>query len=485
MRLFGYEISVGALLLKALPVGVVNTLPNSMTNGGWFPIIREPYTFAWQRNQELRGQTILSYHAVYSCVKLIASDISKCRLRLVEQTESMIWREVERASPYWPVLKKPNRYQNRIKFVESWVVSKLLHGNTYVLKERDARGVVTNLYVLDPSRVRPQVAPDGSVYYTLYQDNLTGIDDKTVSVPASEIIHDVMVPLYHPLCGVSPLTACGIAAWQGLTIQNSSTEFFANGTRPGGILTAPGMINDITATRIKDHWETNYAGNNFGKVAVLGDGLKYEAMSVNAVDSQLIEQLKWTAEVVCSAFNVPAYKIGVGQMPAYNNIEALDRQYYSQCLQSIFECIELGLDEGLGLTDVPDRVYGTEFDLDDLLRMDTKTLIEAEAKAVQAGIKAPDESRLRLNLPPVPGGATPYMQQQNYSLAALDQRDRGDDPFGSKQQQQQQAPANDNPNDTGDPAGDAASADDTGVERAMLPMFMALSLKRQLGMVGW
>ena len=30
--------------------------------------------------------------------------------------------------------------------------------------------------------------------------------------PASEIIHDVMVPLYHPLVGVSPLTACALAA---------------------------------------------------------------------------------------------------------------------------------------------------------------------------------------------------------------------------------------------------------------------------------
>ena len=28
-------------------------------------------------------------------------------------------------------------------------------------------------------------------------------------------------------------------------------------------------------------------------------------------------------------------------------------------------------------------------------------------------------------MPPVQGGATPYLQQQNYSLAALDARDKG------------------------------------------------------------
>jgi phage portal protein BeeE len=59
------------------------------------------------------------------------------------------------------VLRKPNRYQNRIKFVETWIASKLLHGNAYILKERDNRGVVVALYVLDPHRVKPLVAPDG------------------------------------------------------------------------------------------------------------------------------------------------------------------------------------------------------------------------------------------------------------------------------------------------------------------------------------
>jgi phage portal protein BeeE len=71
------------------------------------------------------------------------------------------------------------------------------------------------MYVLDPFRTKPLVAPDGSVYYQLSKDNLAGVED-AVTVPASEIIHDTMTPLYHPLCGVSPLYACGVAASQGL-----------------------------------------------------------------------------------------------------------------------------------------------------------------------------------------------------------------------------------------------------------------------------
>jgi HK97 family phage portal protein len=306
VRFLGLEIT---RTKSAVPVTDISVLAGA--NSGWFSVIREPFTGAWQRNREIRNETILTYYAIYSCVTLIASDVSKCCVRLVEEDDNGIWSKV--TSPaFSPVLRKPNRFQNRIKFYEQWVVSKLLHGNTYVLKERDARGVVAAMYILDPRRTKPLVTPDGAVYYEIYRDLLAGVEEDRLIVPASEIIHDVMVPLYHPLCGVSPLTACGQAAIQGMSIQNSSTKFFENGAKPGGVLTAPGTIDEVTAARFKREWEEKFSGANAGRVAVLGDGLKYESMTVNAVDAQLIEQLKWSAETVCSTFHVPAYKVGIG-----------------------------------------------------------------------------------------------------------------------------------------------------------------------------
>jgi HK97 family phage portal protein len=335
------------------------------------------------------------------------------------------------------VLTKPNHYQTRIKFIEQWLTSKLLHGNTYVLKERDNRGLVVAMYILDPMITRPMVTPQGEVFYQLGVDNLAGITEeflvdlpagRTV-VPASEIIHDTMVALYHPLAGISPLSACGIAAIQGLAIQNASTRFFAGGSHPGGLLTAPGTISDEVAKRIKDHWDNNYSGVNSGKVAVLGDGLKFERMSVNAIDAQLIDQLKWSAEQICTAFHVPPFMVGVGVGPtsAYNNVEALTQSYYGQCLQILIESIEALLDEGLALP----VGYTTGFDLDDLLLMDTATKVKTFSDGLKGGIYTPNEARLEFDLPPVPGGDEVYLQQQNFSLSALAKRDAGADPFGT------------------------------------------------------
>jgi len=402
----------------------------STVSGGWYTVF-ESYGGAFQADVTLTPEQSLAHPTVYACVTQIAGDIGKLRLRMT-QFKDGIWTETV---AYSPIFRKPNHYQTRQKFIEQWIISKLIHGNTYILKQRDDRGNVKALYILDPLKVKVLVADTGMVFYQLGQDNLSGITREYPAVPASEIIHDTMECLFHPLVGIPPLYAGGLAALQGVNIQKNSAYFFGNRSQPGGILTAPGSISDETAARLKAAWDANYTGTNAGKVAVLGDGLKFEPMSFTAVDSQLIQQLKWSDEKVCSVFKVPPYKVYAGALPASLNTEVIDRIYYSGCLQRHIEAIEQLLDDGLGLP----QNLGTEFDLDDLMRMDTAAMMKTVADGVGAGVMSPNEGRRKFNLKPVQGGDTPYLQQQNYSLAALDERDKTN-PLAVKPQAQPTKP---------------------------------------------
>jgi HK97 family phage portal protein len=419
MQLFGLTITRRKAAPPALPLRFFST-----RSGGWFPIVREPFTGAWQQNQEIRWDAALSYFAVFACVTQIAADAGKLRLRLVEQDDEGIWTETTNPA-FSPVLRRPNRYQTIVKFIEQWMTSKLLHGNTYALKERDARGVVRALYVLDPQRVIPLVASDGAVYYELRRDDLASQPEEQVIVPASEIIHDTMIALFHPLIGVSPIYACGLAALQGLNIQSNSEQFFANGANPSGMLTSPNPISDATLARLQATLQAKKAGESL----IGGDGLKYEQFTMSAVDAQLIEQLKWTAETICSCFKIPPALIGIGPYPPYGHPEALVQQYWSQCLQSLLISCETALDEGLGLGPTFGNRYGTEFDPDDLIWLDTATRSKAAADGIGSGALAPNEARKKYyGLGPVSGGNSPMVQQQYYSLDALAQRD-ADKPF--------------------------------------------------------
>jgi HK97 family phage portal protein len=412
--------------------------PESRPGPLWYPLqsISEPFTGAWQRNISARPQSIATFPAVFASISRIVSDVSKVGWTLMEQDKDSIWTAV-RSPAFSSLLDKPNDYQGPVAFRESWLVSKLVHGNAYIFKERDGRGTgptqgsVRALYVLDAARTRPLVADDGSIFYQTARDNLAGIGEDELVIPASEIIHDVMIPFFHPLCGVSPLVAAALTASTGTMIQKNAASFFANQSRPSGILIAPGRISQDDANRLKEHWEQHYAGENTGRVAVVGDGLKYEMMGQTAVDAQLLEQLKYSAEQVAMAFGLAGYMIGAGPLPNMNNIEALIQQYYSQTLQPYFAKMAWLMTDGIGANAVQSRTYSVRFNFDDLFALDMATLMKALSDGVRAGVLAPNEGRKRAGYKPVAGGDSPYLQHQDYSLAALAKRDSKPDPFAS------------------------------------------------------
>lgn len=386
---------------------------------GW---ITEAFGGMWQRNLVIDDtRSLIGVSAVYACLSLISGDIAKLGLLLKKRTASGIWEETE-SNAFSPVLREPNRFQTRLQFIEYWLLSKLTHGNTYVLKERDERNVVIALYVLDPHRVTPMVAPDGEIFYRLNADHLAGLELEE-TVPASEIIHDRNKPMFHPLMGIPPIFASALSGTQGRKIQEQASKFFDNMSRPSGILTAPEFIPDETAKRLKAEFERDFSGGNIGRLLVAGSGLNYQALSIPAQQSQLVEQQRWTVEDIARAFGIPLYKIGAGPLPSFPNVAALNQEYYQQSLQIHMEAIEALLDKGLGLG----KELGVEFDIDGLVRMDPKIRAETHQILVGSAIYAPNEARRKWDMPPVKGGEQPYMQQQMWQVGQLAEREAPDD----------------------------------------------------------
>jgi HK97 family phage portal protein len=231
--------------------------------------------------------------------------------------------------------------------------------------------------------------------------------------------------LNHPLVGLSPIYACGLAAVLGLKIQQNSANLFQNGASPGGLLMVPTAITQEQSDRLKANFKAGVGGNNYGDLVVLTNGLDYKPIAQTAVDSQLIDQWKATSEAVCAAFHVPGHMVGVGPAPTVGtNVESLAIQYFAQALQEPAKCIEDHLDYALGLTEKIDgRQLGVGFDHDDLFWMDTATMVENEAKKVGAGIASPNEARKKFDAKPVEGGDTPYLQEQNWPLRLLSARE--------------------------------------------------------------
>ncbi len=406
MRLFGMEIKRREKSVSQVPA-----------SRGWWPMVSEPFTGAWQRNKEQRLDSLLQYPTLYACVSRLATDIGKLPFALKGRASSGIWQTVENAE-LSPVLAKPNHYQTPQQFREMWALSKFTQGNTYGLKERNASGVVVAVYLLDPCRVLPLVSDSGEVFYQLYTDNLNQLPelDGQIVVPASEIIHDRCICPFHPLIGLPPIAAAHWPALKNMRILKSSSEFFANNAQPSGVLSAPGAISDSTADRLKKYWNENFTGSNAGKVAVVGDGLQFVSLASKSVDSQMVEQLRYSDEQICQPFGIPPFKVGLGSIPAGLTVDAINQLYYNDALQAPIQAMEALLTAGLAAA--PFRV-----DMDEtvLMRMDMGKKAEYHSSLVSGSIEVINEARLDFNLPPLPGGDTVYMQQQDFPLEQVRQ----------------------------------------------------------------
>lgn len=395
---------------------------SAVPQAGLWRRITESFAGAWQRNIEEKQGDTMTYPTLYACIFRISSDMGKLPFQVRKQ-DGEIWRIIP-GTDIEKLLLKPNHYQNSNQFREQWLLSKLTYGNSYILKQRGERGQVIGLYVLDPSKVIPAVSDSGEVYYQLSNDKLNKLPEDypldKLTIPASEVIHDRFMALHHPLVGVPPLAAANWAAVKNLKIMRNATDFFANSSQPGGLLTAPAGMSQKDADEVKAYWETEFSGTQSGNVAIIGADMKFTPFAMKSIDSQMIEQMKYSDEQICQPFGIHPFKVGIGTLPSGLGVDGLNQLYYSDALQAHIEAMEELLNEHLPLPDT----LTISLDLEPLLRMDEGKKAEVESKLVGAKIKTPDEGRVRFNLGGIAGGDTLWGQTQDVPLGVLAQAER-------------------------------------------------------------
>jgi HK97 family phage portal protein len=269
---------------------------------------------------------LTSFSAVYACAAIISQDISKLPMQVFQTDQRSGVQQLQRGDYYERLMSDPNSYQTGVDFMQLYVSSYLLQGNAYAFVRRNGRGEVSEMHVLDPRKTQPYIDETGEVFYRCGTNLLAQLPGGAV-VPERDIIHH-RLPLMpgFPLIGVTPIYAAAASSGVGLSILNNSHSFFRNASRPSGMITAPGRVTKETSDRLAQDWDNNYSGQRFGKTAVLGDGMKWEPLTITATDAQLIEQLRWSVEDVGRVFRVPPFMQGAVTNSTYRYPAQLVRQ---------------------------------------------------------------------------------------------------------------------------------------------------------------
>ena len=102
--------------------------------------------------------------------------------------------------------------------------------------------MVVALYVLDPYRVQPMVSDaTGDVFYQVADRGAWHLPplandyparDRSIIIPATELIHDRANTFHHPLIGVPPVCAAHWAAVKNLRILKNAAHFLPTAPTP-------------------------------------------------------------------------------------------------------------------------------------------------------------------------------------------------------------------------------------------------------------
>lgn len=271
----------------------------------------------------------------------------------------------------------------------AWIIANVAAlsqtGNAFWHITRDPQGQVANVKVVSPSRITVSQDQQYRLHYSLDGDQ----------VPDGVIAHLRYLTIENEALGLGPLQAARRGLEGMVKLNRYADNLFTEGGVPSGILSTDQPLTQDQADAAARTWETK---QHLGKTAVLGQGLTYKPTAITPTDLQWLDSQKWSVTRVARLFGVPPSKLAIGVDGAsmtYQNVEQAALDAMRDTLMGYLSPIE---DQ---LTALLPRGQHARFNLDAVLRPDTKTRYEAHEIGIRAGFLTPDEVRQIEGLTPL------------------------------------------------------------------------------------
>ncbi len=338
-------------------------------------------------------RTAMQTTAVYACVRILAEAIAGLPLHVYRYRSDGGKERIPFHPLYHLLHDEPNPEMTSFVFRETLMSHLLLWGNAYAQVVRNGRGQAIALYPLLPSKMEVTRASNGELVYKYYRDvDESGINPKGgyITLRKDEVLHIPGLG-FDGLIGNSPIAMAKNAIGISLATEEYGAAFFANGANPGGVLEHPGVIKDIQ--RVKDSWNSAYQGSgNAHKVAVLEEGMKFQAIGIPPEQAQFLETRKFQINEIARIFRVPPHMVGDLEKSSFSNIEQQSLEFVKYTLDPWVVRWEQSLQQALLLPSEKTTLF-IKFNLDGLLRGDYQSRMNGYSVGRQNGWMSANDIR--------------------------------------------------------------------------------------------
>ena len=327
----------------------------------------------------------------YACTNILSNAVAMLPIKVKRVVDGKL---VDVDHSLMQVLNlTPNSKYNKFNFFKLLIESVILQGNGYAYIERDERLNVKALHLINPDYVQPMPQQDGTVKYVV-----AGMSSAVESV---NMIHLFLHcdEMYRGIPLIKYATRALNSAWD---IEEQADSFYKRGAGLLGVLKASAPLTDAQKTQIAQSWEKSIARTSGGGVAILPQGLDFQAISVNPEDAQLLESRQYSVIDICRFFNVSPIKVFDYTKVSYNSLEQVSLSFMQDSVLPYTQLIE---DEFNKKLFKPSEVgeYTIDFDYNSLIGTDKKTEADYYRTLVTNGLITISEARERLGFTPLDG----------------------------------------------------------------------------------
>ena len=337
--------------------------------------------------------------AFYSAISTISDTLGELPVKLVKTRANGSQKNI-RNHPALSLLKlSPNPIMNALVYKSTVQSHALIWGNGYAWIKRDRTGAPAELWPLMPHQTTP-VVENGKLYFD------TRLDIGSTRLPSADVLHIPSLSR-NGVTGMSVIAEQRETLGQTIAVNNFGAKFFANGAKPGGLVSYPGKVRN--PEKIKQAIEAAAGGENQHGVLVLSDDAKYTPFGIPPDDAQFLLTREFNVDEIARMFRLPSHFLNKMGQATFNNLEQMGTHFTQYTMMPWIIRWEQEYTRKL-LTEAEIK-SGMVFKLNvaALVRGDIKSRSEVYAKAISYGWMTRNEVRSLEDLNPIDGLDDPLM----------------------------------------------------------------------------
>jgi HK97 family phage portal protein len=209
----------------------------------------------------------------------------------------------------YSLFHRPNEHLSRYDLWKETASWWFLEGEAFWWFGQDySGGLPKELHILNPRKLRiegegldMQVSPVHRQRRWFYYTNA-----EIIPIFSDELIHFKSWNPWNPLRGINPLVSLSFEIEQDYFANKANSTLLKHNAIPQGLLKTDQTLRPEEADALEKRWESKYGQIKAGrKVAVLGKGTSFEALSFDPNVIKLFELKRWNLYTILAKYGIP------------------------------------------------------------------------------------------------------------------------------------------------------------------------------------